>query len=375
MVEAAKAMLGTDETLSEAETRLIDKASGRFTRMMDSLAHQTIDLTLEDMGSSTRMAQWLAQSGWPSVIMGALTNQDSFRDQPIENPWDVLNNELKSERYNRSTTRLFTKPLVKDFVGDVFNTSPAMLDYEMNMVSGGGIQRAARYTGMLTEGYDGYGEFTGLPYVPGSKAYMPARRQMQSSKDLYKHKELLETQKKLGERDGTGWTEEHEGFLRRINTYESLHTFLMKAGKDAKGEDARIIDNMAVGLARAALLRKAISTGTDPLAMNLPKSEWPKVLTTPQGEQVQSFYDRAISVVANQYRNLSPPVRDPKKPLQSKYADGRTKLETVLDDRQKAIDARAFFEYYLYETDSAGNRKPKQVTPLVIAKGIQKERN
>ena len=374
-VEAAKAMLGTDESLSEAESRLIDKASGRFTRMMDSLAHQSIDLTLEDMTSPTRMAQWAAQSGWPSVIMGALTNHNSFRDQPIENPWDVLNNELKSERYNRSTTRLFTKPLVKNTVGDVLNTSPAMLDYEMNMLSGGGIQRAAQYTGMLAEGYTGYGEFTGTPYIPGAKAYMPARRQMQSSKDLYKHQELLENQKKLGERDGTGWTEEHEGFLARINTYEALHTYLLKAGKDAKGEDARIIDSMAIGLARAGLMRKAITTGTDPLAMNLSKSEWPKVLTTPQGEQVQSFYDKAVAVVATQYRNLDPPERDPKKSLMSKYADGRTKLETVLDDRQKAIDARAFFEYYLYETDSSGNRKPKQVTPLVIGAGIRKERN
>jgi hypothetical protein len=374
-VEAAKAMLGTDESLSESEARLINKASGRFTRMMDSLAHQSIDLTLEDMTSPTRMAQWAAQSGWPSIVMGALTNHNSFRDQPIENPWDVLNNELKSERYNRSTTRLFTKPLVKDFVGDILNTSPAMLDYETNMLSGGAIQRSAQYTGMLAEGYSGYGEFTGVPYIPGAKAYMPARRQMQSSKDLYKHKSLLEDQKKLAERDGTGWTEEHEGFLARINTYEGLHTFLLKAGKDAEGEDARIIDNMAIGLARAGLMRKPISTGTDPLAMNLPKSEWPKVLTTPQGEQVQSFYDKAVAVVANQYRNLDPPERDPNKPLLSKYADGRTKLETVLDDRQKAIDARAFFEYYLYETDSSGKRKPKQVTPPVIAAGIKKERN
>ena len=374
-VEAAKAMLGTDESLSESEARLINKASGRFTRMMDSLAHQSIDLTLEDMTSPTRMAQWAAQSGWPSIVMGALTNHNSFRDQPIENPWDVLNNELKSERYNRSTTRLFTKPLVKDFVGDILNTSPAMLDYETNMLSGGAIQRSAQYTGMLAEGYSGYGEFTGVPYIPGAKAYMPARRQMQSSKDLYKHKSLLEDQKKLAERDGTGWTKEHEGFLARINTYEGLHTFLLKAGKDAEGEDARIIDNMAIGLARAGLMRKPISTGTDPLAMNLPKSEWPKVLTTPQGEQVQSFYDKAVAVVANQYRNLDPPERDPNKPLLSKYADGRTKLETVLDDRQKAIDARAFFEYYLYETDSSGKRKPKQVTPPVIAAGIKKERN
>ena len=339
-VEIAKAAFGLDDRLSSAEEELIEGSQGTTRRMLDSLMHQTIDLTSEDLLDPKKLVAWIAQTGWAGMVTGLMTNRDAFRDSPIENPWDVVGNELKSERYNRSTTELFTQEDIKKFNGDFpIKMSPAEVDFATNQIGGGVIQRAADYGDLVFNGYNGYGEVPLLPYAPGSRAYLPARRQMQSGQDLFKHRSLLDTQKKTAERDGEGWTPEHETFFKRINDYSELYSSLMKVGRDARGKERQMIENMAVGLARAGLLRERISTGTDP--MTVPLADWPESLSVPPEGQDKSFKEKTIALVERHYKNLTPP-----KATKAVYADGTTRAERIADDQRKKREAQEFFNYY-----------------------------